>query len=131
MIAVDTSAIIAILELEPEEHRFLRLIASDGEPRLSSVSLLEAGLVARSRRGEQGIEQLNALLVTLGVIVIPFDETQARAAIAAFARYGKGIHPKARLNMGDCASYALAKTLNVPLLYKGDDFAATDITAAT
>ena len=62
--------------------------------------------------------------------VVPFDDAQAQAAFAAFQAYGKGINPNSRLNFGDCASYALAKTLGVPLLYKGNDFAATDIQSA-
>ena len=61
--------------------------------------------------------------------IAPFDERQAREALSAFARYRKGLHPKARLNLADCAAYALAKTMNVPLLFKGVDFTATDITA--
>ena len=130
MIAVDTSAIIAILESEPEEAQFIHRIATDGAARLSSVSLLEAGLVARGRRGDPGLKQLLALLTTLKIVVVPFDEGQAGIAIDAFGRYGKGMGTAAKLNMGDCASYALAKTLNVPLLYKGNDFKATDITSA-
>ena len=59
--------------------------------------------------------------------IIPFDEAQAREALAAFDRYGKGIDPKARLNLSDCAAYALAKTLNAPLLFKGNDFTQTDL----
>ena len=64
------------------------------------------------------------------IVIVPFDEGQAGIAIDAFGRYGKGMGTAAKLNMGDCASYALAKALNVPLLYKGNDFKATDITAA-
>jgi ribonuclease VapC len=59
--------------------------------------------------------------------IVPFDEAQLRAAVAAFDRYGKGIHPRARLNLADCAAYALAATMNAPLLFKGNDFAATDV----
>ena len=59
--------------------------------------------------------------------IVPFDEAQAREALAAFGRSGKGIDPKARLNLSDCAAYALAKTLDSPLLFKGDDFTATDV----
>lgn len=130
MIAVETSALIAILEDEPEKAQFLQAIATDGAPRLSSVSLLEAGIVTRSRRGEAGTNQLFALLSVLKVVIVPFDEAQARAAIEAFARYGKGMGTAAKLNLGDCVSYALAKTLNAPLLFKGDDFKATDVAAA-
>ena len=61
--------------------------------------------------------------------IVQFDETQVRAAAVAFDRYGKGIDPKARLNLADCAAYALAATMNAPLLFKGDDFTATDVRA--
>lgn len=61
--------------------------------------------------------------------IVPFDEGQAREAVSAFGRYGKGINPKARLNLDDCAAYALVKRLNVPLLFKGSDFTATDVSA--
>ena len=130
MIAVDTSALIAILEGEPEKAQFIQLIATDGSARLSAVSLLEAGIVARGRRGVAGLSQLHALLATLRIAIVPFDETQAGTAIDAFSKYGKGMGTAAKLNMGDCASYALAKSLDVPLLYKGNDCPATDITAA-
>ena len=61
--------------------------------------------------------------------IFPFDEAQAREALAAFDRYGKGVDPKARLNLSDCAAYALARSMNCPLLFKGNDFSETDITA--
>ena len=69
-------------------------------------------------------------LATFNPEIVAFDEVQASAAFVAFKTYGKGIHSKAKLNFGDCASYALAKSQNLPLLFKGDDFAATDIMAA-
>ena len=71
-----------------------------------------------------------SMVEALAIDVVPFDGPLAATALAAFDRYGKGIHPQARLNMGDCASYALAMVLGCPLLYKGQDFAATDIAAA-
>lgn len=130
MIAVDTSALIAILEDEPEKAQFLQKIAADGGARLSAVSHLEAGLVARSRRGEPGVDQLHALLKALSIVTVPFDDAQARTAIVAFGKYGKGMGTAAKLNLGDCASYALAMSLNVPLLFKGNDFKTTDVLSA-
>ncbi len=130
MIVIETSALIAIIEDEPEKARFLQVIADDGSARMSAVSLLEAGMVVRSRRGEKGIDQLYSLLLAMHIMIVPFDEANARAAILAFDKYGKGMGTAAKLNLGDCASYALAKMLNVPLLFKGDDFKATDIFAA-
>ena len=78
-----------------------------------------------------GIARLSNWLQLFTPEIVPFDHVQAAAAFAAFQTYGKGIHSKARLNFGDCASYALAKTRNLPLLFKGGDFAATAIVAAT
>lgn len=130
MIAIDTSAFIAILLDEPERLSFNQCI-TDNQPALTSaVSLQEAGMIMRSRKGDIGVQDLFTLLTTLRVQVSAYDEAQARVAIDAFGRYGKGMGTAAKLNMGDCASYALAKSLNVPLLYKGNDFPATDIAAA-
>jgi ribonuclease VapC len=130
MIAVDTSALIAMLLNEPERDAFIRFIAQNQPAHLSAVSLQEAGMVMRSRRGEDGVKDLLDLLTTLRLLIVPYDELQARTAIDAFGRYGKGLGTSAKLNMGDCASNALAKTRNLPLLFKGEDFKATDIVAA-
>ena len=130
MIVIDTSVLIAILLDEPERLAFNRFIAAHQPANLSAVSLQEAGMIMRSRKGDAGVKDLFELLTTLRIRIIVYDEMQARLAIDAFARYGKGMGTPAKLNMGDCASYALAKTLNRPLLYKGEDFKATDITSA-
>ena len=84
----------------------------------------------RGRLGQGGVDDLNDLIQELSTEIVSFDHEQAAIALAAYARYGKGIHPHARLNLGDCASYALAKGLNAPLLFKGKDFAATDVIRA-
>ncbi len=84
----------------------------------------------RGRHGPAGVARLIGLVATHSIDIIDFDESQALAAIDAFDRFGKGIHPKARLNLCDCAAYALAKTRGAPLLFKGDDFPHTDIAAA-
>ena len=99
MIAIDTSALIAVINGKPERQRFLEVIAA-ADRRLISTP--------RSFR----------------------STTTKHGTPLAFKKFGKGIHSKARLNFGDCASYALAKTYNIPLLYKGEDFAATDIQSA-
>ena len=130
MIAVDTSVLIAILLDEPEREAFNRFITHHQQAHLSAVSLQESGMIMRGRTGDAGVKDLFELLTTLRIQVVPFDAAQARLAIDAFSRYGKGIHAQAKLNMGDCASYALAKSLDAPLLYKGEDFKATDIAAA-
>ncbi len=130
MIAVDTSALLAIIQGEPEGSGFLDSIRNADRVVVSAVSLLEAGIVLRARRGVDGIAEITGLIAALSIDVVPFDANLAAAARDAFGRYGKGIHARARLNMGDCATYALAKAMNAPLFFKGLDFAATDLVAA-
>jgi ribonuclease VapC len=130
VIVLDTSALIAIINLEPERTRFLEVIADADRCLISGVTLLEAHMVTFGRFGDGGIERLSQWLATFDPVIIAFDESQSAAAFAAFKSFGKGVHAKARLNFGDCASYALAKSRNLALLYKGGDFAATDIVAA-
>lgn len=129
MIVVDTSALMAILLDEPEKLRFRDILANAPRKAISAVSMLEAGILMTARRGDDGRAALSDLVDRADIEVVPFDHAQCQLALAAFESYGKGRHA-ARLNMGDCASYALAKGMNAPLLYKGSDFAATDITAA-
>jgi ribonuclease VapC len=130
MIVVDTSVLIAILQHEPEHDAYIQFIATHQPAVTSAVSLQEAGMLMRSRRGPVGVTDLYDLVAVLQIRTAAYDEAQARAAIDAFDRFGKGIHAKARLNLGDCASYALAKTSGSPLMFKGEDFKATDIPAA-
>ena len=127
MIVIDTSALIAILNKEPERAAFMTAIASDERRMLSAVNLLEARMVMRGRYGDAGVADLDRLLATIDPEIVPFDETLANAAFLAFATYGKGINPTAKLNLCDCIAYALSKSLDAPLLFKGDDFSATDV----
>jgi len=122
VIVVDSSALIAILRREPQADGFLRIIAAADGCLLSSVSLLEASMVLAGRSGD-------ALVARAAMQVVAQDAALVEAARDAFLRYGKGRHP-ASLNLGDCASYAVAKARNLPLLFKGDDFAKTDLPAA-
>lgn len=127
MIVVDSSALIAILRREPEADDFLRIVAGTENCLLSSVSLLETSMVLAGRTGDQrSWAALDALLSRAGMQIVAQDSEQAEAARTAFLRFGKGRHPAA-LNLGDCASYALAKARNLPLLFKGDDFSKTDL----
>jgi ribonuclease VapC len=96
---------------------------------LCTVSLLEAGIVLRARIGTQSLPSLFALVEELGCEIVPFDEAQAKAAIAAFARFGKGQGHRAQLNFGDCAVYALAALRGEPVLATGSEFRATDLPA--
>ena len=130
MIVLDTSALIAITNHEPERRRFLEIIAAADRCLISAVTLLEMRIVTFGRFGAGGIDQLAEWLATFDPEIVTFDADLSDAAFGAFRVYGKGIHPQARLNFGDCASYGLAKARDLPLLYKGDDFAATDIKPA-
>jgi ribonuclease VapC len=125
-LVLDTSAIMAICLDEPETEQFLQLLMASEELFLAAPTRLELGMVGHHR----GIPlRISQLLETHEVQVMAFDAAMADIAIGAFERYGKGRH-KAALNFGDCCTYALAKTLSLPLLYKGEDFAQTDIPSA-
>ncbi len=130
MIVVDSSCLLAILLNEPEKEQFEGIIAGGDRLVVSAVNALEASIVMRSRHGLAGIARLSDLLTAAEIEIVAFDDIQVKAATTAFDRYVKGINPKARLNMGDCAAYALAKIMNAPLLFKGNDFTETDIKAA-
>ena len=127
MIVVDSSAIIAILFREPGYQIFERVFASGERCVMSAVNAHETATVVRMRLGGAAVERVWRFIDSTGTEVIPFDEAQVRVAATAFDRYGKGINPSARLNLADCAAYALAKSLNAPLLFKGDDFTHTDL----
>lgn len=126
---IDTSAVIAILQLEPEAAAFSRLIDADDVRLMSSVSFYEAGILTTARRGPEGSRELDGLIREAGISIMAFDEEQALLAREAYERFGKGHHP-AGLNFADCAAYALAKNSGEPLLFKGGDFGQTDITVA-
>ncbi len=126
MIVLDSSALVAILRDEAERSDFIDAVIDDGNPRISSATYLEASMVMELRFGDRGSRELDALLGEIGVEIVPFDEAQAKIARDAFRRYGKGLH-RAALNLGDCFAYALAKALDAPLLFKGRDFALTDV----
>jgi ribonuclease VapC len=131
LIAIDTSALIAIFRLEPEADRFLKAIVGADGRMISVLSLLEASMVmSGGAYGPAAFELLDEFLAEAGVAIVPFDAEQAQIARAAFLRYGKGRH-KAGLNLGDCVSYALAKAKAAPLLFKGEDFPHTDVIAAS
>ena len=127
MIVVDSSAVCAVFFHEPERDAFS--LAIDGEDRclISAVNAHETATVLRGKLGREAASAFWRWLQENSVEIAPFDEFQARAAADAFDRYGKGIDPNARLNLADCAAYALAKTMNAQLLFKGDDFVHTDI----
>ena len=126
MIVVDTSALIAILLREAAAVACQERLKKESVTLLSAVTLGEALIVA-GRRGRSA--DMDALLAGLDCEVVPIGVDGARAAAAAYARWGRGVHP-ARLNLGDCFAYALARERGAPLLYVGDDFAQTDVASA-
>jgi len=126
---IDTSALLAILWNEAERRRFNEAIQADPRRLISAATVLEASLVVESRGGEPAGRELDLFLHRARFQVAPVDFEQVEIARAAFRQYGKGRHP-AGLNFGDCFSYALAKAVGEPLLFKGSDFARTDLKPA-
>ena len=123
---VDTSALVAILQDEPERGDLTRILDESESVVMSVVSFAEASLVIESRYGPDGRRDLDLLVSKALIELVPVDIQQAYIARDAFRRFGKGRHP-ARLNFGDCFAYALAKSLGEPLLCKGHDFALSDV----
>jgi len=126
---IDTSAILAILQDEPERRAFNEAIEAASERRLSAATFVKLAIVIEARLGPEGIRDLDLFLATAEIELLPFDTDQTRRARSAFSRFGKGRHP-ASLNFGDCFSYALASAYGEPLLFKGSDFPLTDLTPA-
>lgn len=129
MIALDTSAILAILIAEPEEDDFLRILANAATV-VGAPTLVEARLVLESRLPGNAEAVLRDFIAKRGLTVVAFDQAMFEAALDAFTRYGKGRGHPAQLNFGDCFSYAVARTYAVPLLFKGNDFVHTDLVPA-
>ena len=127
---IDTSAIIAILRAEPEAALFLRTISEATIRRMSAARLIEAGMVATREPTGVASRALADFVRDAGIAIAPVTESQAWRAIEAFRRFGKGTGHPAGLNFGDCFSYALAAETGEPLLFKGGDFAATDLVSA-
>lgn len=130
MIAIDASALIAILSDEPERSGFNKLIESEEFTYISAASLLETRIVLFSRFGDDGVLALDSFLLKSGITVVEVSPRMGDIAFEAYQRFGKGTGHGASLNYGDCFSYALAKYLDAPLLFKGDDFSKTDIFSA-
>lgn len=129
MVVVDSSAIIAILLEEAEAAPFLKRLSFGPKNVCSAMSFVECVMVLSTRAPKLSLERFTQSLSDLAIDLAPVDPAQASIAAQAFLRFGKGRHP-ARLNLGDCFSYALARSLNAPLLYKGEDFSHTDIASA-
>jgi ribonuclease VapC len=125
---IDTSAVVAMLNNEPEADRFEAAIETDPIRYMSTAIYLEASIVVERRFGEAGGRELDLWLHRAAVDLIAVHPEHAHAARLAYRKFGKGRHP-AGLNYGDCFSYALSKVTGEPLLFKGEDFSRTDIVA--
>ncbi len=123
---VDASAILAILQGEPERRRYLEAIEGADSARMSVASFVEVSIVIESRYGAEGLRDLDLFIARAGIELIAVDDAQGQIARSGFSRFGKGRH-RAGLNYGACFSYAAAIRLGEPLLAKGDDFVHTDV----
>ena len=123
---IDTSALLAILQREPERRRFIEAIESADSIRMSVASFVETSIVIESRYGGEGLRDLDRFIARAHIELIAVDQEQGQLARSAFSRFGKGRH-RAGLNYGDCFSYAAAMSLSEPLLCKGGDFIHTDV----
>jgi len=130
VIVADTSAIVAIAFAEPERETFVAALERAERTLVSSVTAVEARMVVHARRGQRAVVLVDDLLRLPFFEIVPPGAAEMDAAYAAFVAYGKGNGHPAALNFGDVFSYALAKTRGLPLLYKGRDFAETDIASA-
>lgn len=126
---IDTSAVLAIVLNEPGHATFIDAMVNADSLKMSAATFFESRLVMLRKSGPDQESELLSLLARLKINIAPFDRAQAELAADAYRRYGKG-RAAAALNFGDCFSYALAKSLSEPLLYKGGDFARTDVAAA-
>jgi ribonuclease VapC len=126
---IDTSAIIAILFGEDDAEIYAEAITRADSCRISAATFVETAVVVEAQTRNNGGRQFDAFIRRAGIAIEPVTEEQAHIARQAFIDFGKGRHP-AGLNYGDCFSYALAKAAREPLLFKGKDFAKTDVNAA-
>jgi len=130
VIVVDTSAIAAIAFAEPEREAFVQVLERAERCLISTVSVVEARMVVHGRRGQRAVVLVDDLLRLPLFEIVPPGPAEMDAAYAAFVAFGKGSGHAAALDFGDVFSYALAKVRGLPLLYKGSDFAETDIASA-
>ena len=127
---VDTSAIVAMLQLEPEATAMLRILSTNDDALMSAATYLECGIVIDGAKDPKASANLDALIRDLGIGIEPVTAEQARIARQAYRDFGKGSGHPARLNFGDCFAYALAMERGEALLFKGDDFAHAGLARA-
>ncbi len=126
---IDTSAVVAVVLGEDDAERYAQALERSTESWMSAANVVEASIVVEARQGPEAARDLQLLLESAEVSVQPLGPEDVQFAVEAWRRFGKGRHP-AGLNFGDCFAYALARRLGVALLFKGEDFRQTDITAA-
>ena len=127
---VDSSALVAILRNEDDAARFAKALANAGTAAMSAVNWVEAAVVVDSARDPVASRRFDELINASEIEVVPVTASQAALARQAYRDFGRGSGSPAQLNFGDCFAYALATEAREPLLFKGDDFGHTDITAA-
>jgi len=123
---IDTSALLAILQDEPERRGYNEAIEAAGSRRMSVATFVEVSIVVEARFGAAGQRDLDLFIERAGIELVAVNVEQAKLARRAYSRFGRGRHP-AGLNYGDCFAYALASELGEPLLFKGEDFSKTDV----
>jgi len=129
VIVVDSSIIVAIIREESDAAIWVDVLDKTPHAFMSVISYVETNMVIAGRWSDARLGRVDATLKALHVRVVPVTLNQGNVALAAFLRFGRGRH-SAGLNIGDCFAYALAKSRDLPLLFKGDDFAKTDIVPA-
>jgi len=129
-VIVDSSALIAVLQGERHAERIVEVLASADAPAISAATLVEVSVVADASGDPVRSARFDELVEAIGLEVVPLTVAQAAIARRAYRDYGRGSGHPARLNLGDCFSYALAKERREPLLFVGDDFSRTDLKPA-
>jgi ribonuclease VapC len=129
-LVIDSSAIIAILQDESDARSLASCLEQAASCIMSTATFMECGTVMAHKFGKAGLRDLRTLIELLETELVPVSREHAEIGMAAYERYGRGSGHPARLNYGDCFSYALAKARNLPLLFKGDDFIHTDVVPA-
>ena len=124
---VDTSALVAIHDGESDAAELFEKLRHQPDLKISAGTLLETAIVLDGRQPGRTSRRLDRLVRDLRIVVVPTDAEQVRVARAAYRDFGRGSGHPAKLNFGDCFAYALASATGEPLLFKGDDFAHTDV----
>lgn len=126
---IDSSALLAILLAEADHQLYIAALRAAPARLVSAVTHYETSIVVEARRGDDGRDDHRFLVEKFGIRLVAFDRRYAELARDAYRRFGRGYHA-AKLNFADCCAYALAKDLDEPLLFKGGDFALTDVKSA-